>query len=129
MNVTCPYCEAPALLVDSKQVYQKSYGMIWLCRPCDAFVGTHQNSKRHAPLGTLANKTTRQLRRRVHSMFDPLWKRKIEREGCDRSVARNAGYKWLSEQLGIPIEECHIGMFDDEMALKAISILSRFTSK
>lgn len=53
----CPYCKRPAKWVENKEIYGKNYGksyMMWLCKPCDAYVGCHNNTKE--PLGTLANK-------------------------------------------------------------------------
>ena len=48
----CPYCGAVSILTDSKVVYGKSYGMIYLCRnypKCDAYVGVHKRT--NEPLG------------------------------------------------------------------------------
>lgn len=123
MKVICPYCNEEALLVDSAEVYNgTSYGMIWLCRDCDAYVGCHKNSKRHAPLGRLANKKLRLLKRQAHSAFDRLWKRKMIRDDCSKKEARQAGYTWLAKQLGIQVKECHIGMFDEELCRQAIKV-------
>lgn len=72
-NVVCPYCGNKAELVDSAVVYGRSYGIIWLCYPCDAYVGVHKNSPRHAPLGRLANKELREWKMRAHEVFDQLW--------------------------------------------------------
>jgi hypothetical protein len=53
-HVTCPYCGQPAIYVDSAAVYRiGSYGMIYLCRPCQAWVGVHPGTDQ--PLGRLAN--------------------------------------------------------------------------
>jgi len=52
-NVTCPYCNNPAVYVDSVVIYRRSYGMIYWCRPCDAYVGVLKGTD--IPFGTLAN--------------------------------------------------------------------------
>jgi hypothetical protein len=101
--VICPYCGEKADLVDSKEVYGKSYGLIWLCRPCDAYVGTHRNSADHMPLGNLANKELREARKEAHKVFDRLWKQ----EGA----TRNQAYSVLAALLNIPKKKAHIGMF------------------
>lgn len=103
-GVICPYCEKPAEYVDSSVVYGKSFGKLYLCQcvPGWAYVGCHKTTGE--PLGTLADSETRDWRKMAHAAFDPLWKEK----GWDRGDA----YKWLSYQLGIPQEQCHIGMFD-----------------
>lgn len=99
---TCPYCCRPAELVDSAVIYGTSYGMIWLCRPCDAYVGVHRGTE--TPLGTLANAQLRALRRRAHAFFDRMWK--------NGGMTRGAAYRRLSEVMGMTKEEAHIGKFD-----------------
>jgi hypothetical protein len=47
--------------------------MIWLCAPCNAYVGTHENSPDNKPLGTLADPELRQLRMQCHKLFDSCW--------------------------------------------------------
>lgn len=110
-KVICPYCQADAVFTDSAEVYGgRSYGMIWLCRPCKSWVGVHKGSN-HA-LGRLANAELRIAKQLAHEYFDPLWKKKMARDGCSKTKARRAGYRWLSKQLGIPYKKTHIGMFD-----------------
>lgn len=126
-KVICPYCDKPAELVDSSEIYRgQSYGMIWLCRPCDAYVGVHSNSKDFAPLGILANKTTREWRKAAHAMFDPLWKRKMARDKVNKSKARNSAYAWLAQQMDMPIEECHIAKFTVTQCKEVIAITKRY---
>ena len=109
-EVICPYCGNPAALVDSSVIFGHSYGMIWQCQPCDARVGCHDGSE--VPLGTLANGKLRRARREVHAAFDPLW-----RIGW---LTRPKAYQWLGAQLKIPIEECHVGMFDLDRCAAAL---------
>ena len=111
----CPYCKEDAKLIDSKEVYGRSYGMIWLCKPCNAYVGTHKNSPDHKPLGRLANAQLRQWKRIAHYHFDPLWK--------SGRMSRSGAYRKLSKMLDIPKEECHIGMFDVSTCQKVVSML------
>jgi hypothetical protein len=115
----CQYCNKEAKFVDSKAIYRKSYGMIYLCKPCDAYVGAHEKSGE--PLGTLANKELRTLRKIAHSAFDPLWKRKMAK-GTSKFKARNAGYAWLAEKMGIPLEDCHIAMLNEEQCCGLIEL-------
>lgn len=123
MKILCPYCYEPARLIDSAQVYHGySFGMIWACAPCDAYVGTHKDSGDHAPLGTLANKELRSWRHRAHAVFDPLWERKMRRDKVGRSAAREKGYAWLVEELGIERGQCHIGMMDVEQCKKVVEL-------
>lgn len=105
----CPYCEEPTVFVDSAEIYGTSYGMIFLCRPCKAYVGVHKGSA--IALGRLANAELRLWKKNAHACFDPLWKRKIE-GGVDKHTARTQTYAWLAEQMNLPRDQTHIGMFD-----------------
>lgn len=104
--------------MDSKIIYHgRSYGMIYICRPCDAYVGVHDGSD--APMGSLANAELRYWRRLAHAAFDPLWQSgRFYRH-------RNTAYSWLSEKMGLPKEKTHIGMFDVEACKKLINIISQ----
>jgi len=115
----CPYCNKPPEYVDSSIIYGKSYGMIYLCKECDAYVGTHKTSKKS--LGRLADRELREDKKRAHFYFDQLWKKAVD---CGRSKreARTSGYRWLSDQLGVPEKFTHIGMFDKELCDKVVNL-------
>ena len=94
--VICDYCGTPADFVDSSVVYHgHSFGMIYLCPRCGAYVGVHKGSDK--PLGRLANSELRNWKKAAHAAFDPLWK-----YGPYRG-RRNEAYRWLSEKMGTPI--------------------------
>lgn len=95
----CPYCSNEAQWVENKEVYGRNYGksfMIWLCKPCDAYVGCHKNTEK--PLGIMADKDTRKWRKAAHEAFDPVWK--------SGDMTRNQAYKILSDHYS---ENIHIG--------------------
>ena len=115
-TVYCPYCGQKAEYVDSAEIYGKSYGMVYLCRPCDAYVGVHNGTD--TPLGRLANRELRRWRNRAHAAFDPLWQ-----QGPYR-CRRNDAYAWLAEKMGLPKEETHIAMFDVEQCQQVIQIMN-----
>lgn len=48
-KVYCDYCGRETEYVDSKVIYGKSYGKIYLCRNCMAYVGVHKGTDK--PLG------------------------------------------------------------------------------
>lgn len=103
-KVYCDYCGRQAEYIDSKVIYGKSYGMIYLCRNCMAYVGVHKGTDK--PLGRLANAQLRYWKKAAHAEFDPLWKYgKFKHR-------RNAAYAWLAEQMNLPVDKTHIGMFD-----------------
>lgn len=90
--------------------------MAYLCRPCNAYVGVHSGTDR--PKGSLANAELRGWRKATHARFDPLW-----RDGPFKK--RNAAYRWLSEQMKLPIEQTHIGMFTVEQCKAALEIINK----
>ena len=117
MDVTCPYCGRKAVYTDSAEVYHGySYGMIYLCRPCGAWVGVHRGTDK--PKGRLANAELRKWKMAAHDAFDPLWQTGIFKR------RRNAAYAWLAEQMGLPKEQTHIGMFDVAQCQKVIQIIN-----
>jgi len=117
VKVICPYCRQPAELVDSKEIYGRSYGhKMWICRNDLAWVGCHKGSIK--PLGRLANAELRHWKNLAHEAFDPLWK--YGRFKGDRDAA----YRWLSQQMGVPYKNTHIGMFDVAQCQKAIQIIN-----
>ena len=113
LGLSCPYCGCPTELVDDSVIYGRSYGSkCYLCRPCDAWVGCHKSSDK--ALGRVANKELRQLKHQAHEAFDPIWK-----EG---HLPRKAAYEILSIAFGLPPEQTHIGMFNEGMCRKVISL-------
>ena len=102
--MNCNYCGKPAQWVENKEIYGRNYGksyMMWICWPCNAYVGCHNNTK--APLGKLANKALREARMKAHSVIDPLWK--------SHRYKRSTVYKRLSEAFGYTV---HIGNSDEK---------------
>lgn len=108
----CKYCMAITDFVDSAEVYSRSYGMIYLCRPCNAYVGVHKNSNKAK--GSVANHWCRELRKAAHQLFDDKWK--------SGAMTRTQAYKWLSGKLNIPLNECHIGMFEPDKCREVIEL-------
>lgn len=115
MKVICDYCGREAEYVDSKEIYGRSYGMIYLCRRCNAYVGTHKGTDR--PLGRLANKELRTWKKAAHAAFDPIWQ--------SGKMKRWSAYLWLSKKMGIPKDLTHIGMFDVDQCKQVIDICAR----
>jgi len=109
----CPYCNQEALWVENKAIYGRNYGksyMCYYCKPCDAYVGCHQNTTK--PLGVMANKELREWRIKAHAVIDPLWK--------NGPIKRKTVYKILSREMGFQI---HIGNSDIATCEKLISIV------
>lgn len=103
---TCPYCGDVSEMVKGDVIYPHRPDLYKLtfyrCDPCDAHVGTHKGTI--TPLGRLANAALRKAKSDAHKAFDPIW-----RGGY---MSRKQAYLWLSQQLGIDVDDCHIAMFD-----------------
>ena len=117
-TVICNYCGANAKLEMGSTLFahrpELAHKRIWRCDPCDAQVGTHPHT--HEPMGKLAKPALRKLRMEVHAVFDPLWR-------TQKKMTRTKAYEWLAGALGIPIDECHVGLFDEEMCARALKAL------
>lgn len=123
MEVICSYCGQITNLVQGSEIYQRndkpySKKYFYYCKECDAYVGCHPGTKN--PLGIVANKRLRQLRKLCHGSFDKIWKNKY--------LSRSKAYTWLASELNIPPSQCHIGMFDEQMCLKAIKKCNQYLS-
>lgn len=106
----CPYCGRPTEFVDSVEIYGVSYGMMYLCRPCNAHVGVHKGTDR--ALGRIATRNLRMLKREAHKYFDMIWELGY--------MKRSEAYSWLSNTLEIPVEYTHIGMFSEKTCTRVI---------
>lgn len=120
-NSLCPYCGSPVELKDSEIIYKKSYGMVWICSKypkCETFVGTHKADGK-TPLGTLANKPLRELRKKCHNeYFDPIWKNK--------EMSRDDAYKLMQRLMDLPADKAHIGMFNIDQCTQLIKKLTEW---
>ena len=115
MTVICNYCGKPTEFVDSSVVYGRSYGMIYYCSCCRAWVGVHKGTDK--PLGRLADAELRTERQKAHAVFDRLWK--------NRYKTRHSAYEWLAQQMGLTKDETHIGMFNVEQCRAVVSICNQ----
>jgi hypothetical protein len=116
---TCPYCNQPTEYIDSSLVYGKSYGMIYICQPCKAWVGVHKGTNQ--ALGRLADAELRKCKCIAHYYFDGLWKKKMK-QGFSKSSARRKAYRWLAGKMGLSVKETHIGMFGVKQCKQVIEI-------
>ena len=117
----CPFCRSSVSLIDSAQVFGRSYGFIYLCDSypnCDARVRCHPGSIK--PLGTLADQELRRWRSLVHRKFDPLWQSGV-------FSSRQAAYKWLSKVMKLSLERTHVAMFNIRQCQRAIACIEVFT--
>jgi hypothetical protein len=101
----CPECGGTMVLRASR------FGPFYGCKNyprCTASHGAHKKTGK--PLGTPADKVTKQERIATHAMLDPLW------NGMKLPVFndRREAYRWMAEVMGMTADEAHIGRFDAE---------------
>lgn len=119
----CPYCTKESVHIDSSVVHQESYGNIYYCADCQAWVGTHFGQDQS--LGTLAKKTLRTLRHEVHKLFDVMCEFKHQL-GFSRKASKQKGYAWIAELLQIDTDESHIGFFNEEQCKSVIAECKKY---
>jgi hypothetical protein len=107
----CPYCNNLNDYVDSSVVHQESHGMIYYCKPCQAWVGTHGTSDQS--LGFVAKLALRKLRIEAAEIARPLIKKKMD-QGLVATKAQAAFRNWIAAVLGIDSVECHVAMMDND---------------
>lgn len=118
----CPYCRSAVELVNNADIYGREYGdwpYAYRCTStsaCGAHVGLHPNTD--IPLGTLADKATRDARNACKKVFERLW-----REG---PMTRKEAYAWLAGRMGITVAACHFGLFDAQQCHQARLICAQF---
>ena len=112
---TCHYCGGKVVILGNEVIYGIPYGKwpwMCLCVKCKSYVGLHPFTG--IPLGTLANKETREARKlakdALNSIKDYL------------QIDRSETYQWLSEKLNLPVEETHVGWFDVLQCNRVIEI-------
>ena len=118
LKVTCPYCGRHAKLITGSVLYphrqELSHLWFWRCSPCGAYVGTHENSPRHTPKGSLANAKLRAMRSTAHHFLDAHWR--------TQNSSRRQVYTKLAEFMGLTEAQAHIGKFDEQQCRMAIDL-------
>lgn len=115
----CRYCGGIIRLVPAETVFGAStqkLGMagekLYQCQNCNARVGCHKGSAR--PLGNVANEMLRLKRQEAHRSFDRMWR--------SQHMSRTQAYKWLSQQMRIPVKLAHIGGLEMDQCQKVIEL-------
>ena len=98
------------------EVYGREFSdwpWLYYCYECKAYVGMHPFT--NIPLGTLADKATREARKATKTPFEKIHK--------GRFMSRDDAYSVLAQKLGISVNECHFAWFDIPMCIKAASAI------
>lgn len=99
----CDYCGAKAVLAragDESYPFRDDHGPVWICTPCQAWIGIHARSTRHVPLGRLADAALRDAKSRLHDALEPLVAGKVRRDGVNAFEARAKAIRWVATELG-----------------------------
>ena len=112
-----------AIYPHRSDLYGKWY---WRCA-CGAYVGCHRDTQE--PMGTPAGPATRRARGEAHAAFDALWKRKVARDGVSAKEARSAGYVWLAQQMGLDVEDTHIGRFTADQCAQVVDLCRPYLAR
>lgn len=118
----CRYCGGSVRLVRNDAVYGSLRGRwpyLYWCQACGARVGVHPRTE--LPLGTLADGALQRARRLAHLALDGLW--------MGRMTTRSRAYRLLSRKLGVPADECHIGMFEAAMCERVVAASKEIASE
>lgn len=98
MKLYCCECkqDTNAILTDGKEIYshrEDLYNLpFWKCPTCNNYVGCHHKTKdRTKPLGVIPNQEIRNIRSKIHSILDPIWKSK--------KMTRKELYKKISNKI------------------------------
>jgi hypothetical protein len=99
MMIFCCSCgkDVSARLSNGEEAYphrRDLYSLpFWFCDICHNFVGCHHKTKnRTKPLGCIPNATIKLLRKKIHSLIDPLWE--------SGKMSRREVYSTLSKAIG-----------------------------
>lgn len=122
MKIYCIKCnkDIEARLTDGKEIYQHRPDLysipFWKCDTCKNFVGCHWKSdKPTKPLGNIPTKEVKQIRMKIHSILDPLWKQ--------GKMRRSELYAVLSKELGYTYHTAEIKSVED--GEKIIKLLTK----
>lgn len=110
-ELACPECGAPMVLRPGR--FGQFYGCTRFAETgCKGRHGAHPDG---APMGTPATADVKRARIEAHRLFDRLWQSK--------KMKRTAAYAWLSQAMGLPSEQAHIGRFDREQCARVIALV------
>lgn len=111
---------------DSAYPYLEDHGPVWICVPCQAWIGVRPRSRQRAPLGRLANAALRDAKKRLHDALEPLVAAKMRRDGANPFEARGKAIKWLASELDFTLSTPSVHALTREQCEQAIRYVSEF---
>ncbi|MEM5343993.1 zinc-finger-containing protein [Paraburkholderia azotifigens] len=125
----CDYCGAKAVLAragDEIYPYRDDHGPVWVCAPCQAWIGIPARSTRHVPLGRLADAALRDAKSRLHDTLEPLVAGKVRRDGVNAFEARAKAIRWVATELGFDPLPNSIHMLSLDQCEQALRYVEAF---
>ncbi|ODV42404.1 hypothetical protein AWV79_27395 [Cupriavidus sp. UYMMa02A] len=111
---------------DSAYPYLEDHGPVWICVPCQAWIGVRPRSRQRAPLGRLANAELRDAKQRLHDALEPLVAGKVRRDGVNPFEARGKAIKWLARELNFTLSTPSIHALTREQCEVSIRYVVEF---
>lgn len=104
----CPYCGSTVIYRSADGIYQDNSrgAMLYVCSHypnCDTYVRTHAGTR--IPVGSMANRELRLLRKTAHHYFDRLYESGI--------MSKEDAYYLLAGMIDAPLSQAHIGYLSD----------------
>lgn len=84
------------------------------------FVEAHYNA-RFGRAERARDRRATKAREMAHKAFDPIWRR--------RYMTRSEAYLWLALQLGIPVDDCHMGMMTNAECQRVIEVSKAYLAQ
>ncbi|UIF84586.1 zinc-finger-containing protein [Cupriavidus sp. UYPR2.512] len=125
----CDYCGAKVILARAGEdgyPYLEGHGPVWICVPCQAWIGVRARSKHNTPLGRLANAALRERKSQLHDALEPLVAAKMRRDGVNAFEARGKAMKWLIASLGMDVATPSIHALSLDQCDEAIRYIAEF---
>jgi hypothetical protein len=101
--------------------------MVFFRCDCGAFASCHPGTA--IPCARPANGHTRYLRHKAHEAFDPLWMGYGSGSGRTKGVAtgkaRKRAYRWLAQEMGLEIQDMHIGLLNADQCRRVIELCTQ----
>jgi len=119
-EIKCPECGASMILRSTKKFTNKDgsprkfYGCSTFPK-CRGTHGAHQDGK---PLGIPGDLKTKQARMAAHDSFNRLWQ--------NGHMERGYAYEWLSIQMKLSSDHCHISQFNEEQCQHVINLCDAY---
>lgn len=120
----CPYCGSSVVLRSADGIYRENSNgtMLYVCSKypeCDAYVRVHDGTR--IPVGSMANRKLRALRKTAHDYFDQLYQSGL--------MGKQEAYQWLAQLIDAPLSEAHIGYLGEYYCQQVIEECRKLLGK